>query len=284
MPSLPDRLPDAYEGLAARERQFRAVFDTALDAMLIADDSRRYVEANPAACRLLGLRRDQLVGRAANEFGGSASLEDPELWWSRFLAAGTLSGEIQKNLHAYAGKTFRNYTTSGAELVGGLIQPSVAQQFAMAEADNPSSTVIVMDGGGNDILIPALALDPYDCMTQWYEFGQLSSRCKSFIDDIYVDGVDLINDMQAKGYTSVIFLGYYYTKNGILWVDDLKEAIDYGDARLAQACANSVVSCTFIDPRSTIKDSDITADGVHPTNGGSKKLADKIWPVLQTKL
>ncbi len=195
-----------------------------------------------------------------------------------------LSGEIQKNLHAYHGKTFRNYPTSGAELVGGLIQPSIEQQFAMAEADNPSSTVIVMDGGGNDILIPAVALDPYDCLTQWYEFGQLSSRCKSFIDEIYIDGVDLLGDAKAAGYTSIVYLGYYYVKNGILLVDDLEEAVVYGDATLARACRNSPVSCTFIDPRSAIRDSDITADGVHPTAGGSKKLADLIWPVLKTKL
>lgn len=195
-----------------------------------------------------------------------------------------LSGEIQKVLHGYAGKTFRNYTTSGAELIGGLIQPSIAQQIVTANADNPNSTVVVMNGGGNDILIPAVALDPYDCMTQWYEFGRLSSRCKSYIDEIYVDGVDLLNDLHADGVTSVIYLGYYYTKNGLLWVDDLEEAVVYGDAKLSLACTNSVVDCTFIDPRSTIKDSDITADGVHPTNGGSKKLANLIWPLLQTKL
>ena len=46
----------------------------------------------------------------------------------------------------------------------------------------------MMDGGGNDILLPAVALDPYDCLTQWYEWGRLSSSCKDFIDDIYVDG------------------------------------------------------------------------------------------------
>jgi lysophospholipase L1-like esterase len=195
-----------------------------------------------------------------------------------------LSGEIQRVLHGYHGKTFRNYTTSGAELIGGAIAPSVEQQIGIAEADDPSSTVVVMNGGGNDILIPAVALDPYDCMTQWYEFGRLSSRCKAYIDDIYVDGVDLLNDLQAKGFTSVVYLGYYYTKNGLILADDLEEAIVYGDSRLAQACANSVVSCTFIDPRSTIRDGDITADGVHPTGGGSKKLADLIWPVLRTKL
>jgi hypothetical protein len=196
-----------------------------------------------------------------------------------------LSGEIQARLHSLnGGKTFRNYTTSGAELTGGLIQPSIAQQIDIANADNPNSTVVVMDGGGNDILIPAVALDPNDCLTQWYEFGQLSSRCKSFIDDIYVEGVDMLNDLHADGITDVIFLGYYYTKNGLLLVDDLEEAIVYGDARLAQACRNSIVSCTFIDPRSTIRDSDITGDGVHPTAGGSRKLADLIWPVLRTKL
>ena len=195
-----------------------------------------------------------------------------------------LSGEIQRVLHGYAGGTFRNYTTSGAELIGGAIAPSVEQQIAIANADNPNSTVVVMDGGGNDILIPAVALDPYDCMTQWYEFGRLSSTCKSFIDEIYIDGVDLLNGLHADGITHVVYLGYYYTKNGLILADDLEEAIVYGDAKLNLACQNSVVSCTFIDPRSTIKDSDITSDGVHPTNGGSLKLANLIWPVLRTQL
>jgi lysophospholipase L1-like esterase len=195
-----------------------------------------------------------------------------------------LSGEIQRVLHGYAGGTFRNYTTSGAELIGGSIAPSVVEQIATANADNPNSTVYVMDGGGNDILIPAIAFDPYDCMTQWYEFGRLSSTCKSFIDEIYVDGVDLLNDLAADGVSQVIYLGYYYTKNGLILADDLEEAIVYGDAKLSLACQNSVVSCTFLDPRSKIRDSDITADGVHPNATGSKKLADLIWPVLRTQL
>jgi lysophospholipase L1-like esterase len=195
-----------------------------------------------------------------------------------------LSGEIQANLHAYAGETFRNYTTSGAELTADFIAPSVAEQYARAMADNPDSSIILLDGGGNDILIPAIALDPYDCLTQWWEWGRLSSRCKSFIDDIYVDGVDLLNQMHAGGATDVILLGYYYTKNGLILADDLEEAIDYGDHILALACANSVANCTFIDPRSTIRNRDITIDGVHPNSTGSRKLADLIWPVLQSKL
>lgn len=195
-----------------------------------------------------------------------------------------LSGGIQERIHAYAGGTFRNYTTSGAELFGGSLAPSVVQQYEMARSDAATSDVVVMNGGGNDILIPAVAFDPYDCKTQWYEWGRLSGECRSFIDDIYVDGVNQLNQMAADGVSDVVYLGYYYTKNGILWVDSLEEAVDYGDLRLAQACQNSVVSCTFVDPRSTIHDGDIIADGVHPSSSGSQKLADLIWPVLSSKL
>src|SRR5690606_16227736 len=46
-----------------------------------------------------------------------------------------LSGKIQDNLEAKAGQTFRRYTISGAQLVGGFVAPSVPEQFAMAKAD-----------------------------------------------------------------------------------------------------------------------------------------------------
>ncbi|MEO1339156.1 MAG: hypothetical protein AAFV29_26170 [Myxococcota bacterium] len=139
----------------------------------------------------------------------------------------------------------------------------------------------MMDGGGNDILIPAVTLfDPYDCKTQWYEFGRLSRRCQDFIDDIYIDAVNLLNDMSAAGLQDIIYLGYYYPKGGLLGADDLDEAVDYGDATLARACRLSAARCSFVDPRSTIRNSDIVVDGVHPSSSGSNKLADLIWPRL----
>ena len=196
-----------------------------------------------------------------------------------------LSGEIQSALYARNGGTFRNYTTSGAELVGGSFAPSIVEQFEMSVSDGPSSRIVVMDGGGNDILIPAIALaDPYDCKTQWYEFGQLSHSCKSFIDDIYVDAVDFLDEMSLDGVQDVIYLGYYYTKAGLLGADDLDEAVDYGDQKLSLACVNSITDCTFIDPRSRIQNSDIVIDGVHPSTSGSTKLANLIWPILSPKL
>ena len=196
-----------------------------------------------------------------------------------------LSGDLQDFLESYAGETFRRYTLSGAELKGGIIATDIYAQYEMAKSDNPNIDTIVMDGGGNDILIPAIALfDPNNCKTQWYQFGRLSSRCKNFIDDIYVDAVNLLNDMDADGVDNVIYLGYYYTKNGLFLLDSMEEAVDYGDLRLSQACRNSSVNCQFIDPRSSIRDSNIIIDGIHPTKEGSRKLANLIWPALQPLL
>lgn len=198
-----------------------------------------------------------------------------------------LSGEIQGFLHSYAGKTFRRYATSGAEINGGdLIAPSVYNQYAIARADYPSIQTILMDGGGNDILLPVITLfDPYDCKTEWYQWWGLSSSCKSLINDIYVDAANLLNDMYARGVGKVIYLGYYYTKNSIFGnLADLRKAIDYGDTKMAQACAYSAVSCSFVDPRSYITNSDIISDGIHPTTSGSLKIANKIWPLLAPRL
>ncbi|WP_224332778.1 helix-turn-helix domain-containing protein [Haloprofundus halobius] len=49
-------------------RLFRAVFEEALDAVVLADDDATYVDANPAACDLFGLSRSELLGRTVREF------------------------------------------------------------------------------------------------------------------------------------------------------------------------------------------------------------------------
>ncbi len=196
-----------------------------------------------------------------------------------------LSGKLLDYLEDYAGETFRRYTISGAEITGGIFATDIATQFEIAKSDNANIDTVIMDGAGNDILIPIITMfDWYNCKTEWYQWWGLSSSCKNQIDDLYVEVVNVLNNIDASGVDNVIFLGYYHTKNALLWLDDVEEAIDYGDMRLAQACANSTANCTFVDPRAVIRDSDIIIDGIHPADSGSRKLADLIWPVLQPLL
>ena len=191
-----------------------------------------------------------------------------------------LSGKIQDNLHSWAGQTFRRYALSGSMV------SHISDQYDLAKSDNANINTIFMDGGGNDILIPATLFDPYNCRVDWWESG-LSSTCKSLINDVYVDMVDLLNQMGRDGVDNIIFLGYYRLKSGLIGSTSLNQAVDYGDTKLALAVANATAASNyrvFIDPRSNIVNSDIIYDGVHPSDSGSLKLATLIWAKLQPKL
>ena len=55
-----------YE-LEKREHFFRTVFESSPDAIFVEDFEGNVLEANPAACRLHGLRREQLLGKNVSE-------------------------------------------------------------------------------------------------------------------------------------------------------------------------------------------------------------------------
>jgi len=53
--------------LVEREHLFRTVFESSPDAIFVEDLEGNVLEANPAACRLHGLSREQLLGRNVSE-------------------------------------------------------------------------------------------------------------------------------------------------------------------------------------------------------------------------
>ncbi|MDP9149335.1 MAG: PAS domain-containing sensor histidine kinase [Myxococcota bacterium] len=76
----------------SRDALFRAVFEGASDAILLADDQRRFVDANRAACELLGVSRESLLGSTIEEF--AAPSFDVGGTWAGFVAANALEGEF----------------------------------------------------------------------------------------------------------------------------------------------------------------------------------------------
>jgi PAS domain S-box-containing protein len=53
---------------AAREAEFRAIFESAIDGVFIIDESGHYVDVNAAGCALLAGTREQIVGRPPSDF------------------------------------------------------------------------------------------------------------------------------------------------------------------------------------------------------------------------
>ena len=59
---------ETANALTTTEHEFQAIFDSALDGLLILDDQGTCLEANPAALALLSARRDELVGHPIRSF------------------------------------------------------------------------------------------------------------------------------------------------------------------------------------------------------------------------
>jgi PAS domain S-box-containing protein len=90
---IPSGVASAVHELEMRERRFRAVFESALDAIVIFDDGGRVLEANFAAAALFGVSHEALVGRRLGEF--SSSLEEGQRLWADFRSSGRLQGEFE---------------------------------------------------------------------------------------------------------------------------------------------------------------------------------------------
>lgn len=70
----------------------RAFVTAALDAVVVVDDERAFVDANPAACRLLGLSSAELRTRRLDDFVPPDV--DIDAGWHAFLKAGEQIGEL----------------------------------------------------------------------------------------------------------------------------------------------------------------------------------------------
>jgi PAS domain S-box-containing protein len=86
----------AEVALAASEHRYRMLFERAGDAIVIVDDSGRYVDANTAAGTLLGRPSDEIIGKRLADFVVD-TLEGVDMGdiWAALRHVGDMRGEVQ---------------------------------------------------------------------------------------------------------------------------------------------------------------------------------------------
>lgn len=75
--------------------RLRTAFERSRHPMLIADDQRRWVTGNAAACDLLGIAREEIPWRTMDEFTSPEQRKWLEAQWGAFLASGGAEGWYQ---------------------------------------------------------------------------------------------------------------------------------------------------------------------------------------------
>lgn len=78
-----------------RDEQYTALFNHSLDAILIAEDDGTIVDANPTACQLFGLVREELIGLRHTAFAMQDAHSDMAHSWDTFLEQGEMETEFR---------------------------------------------------------------------------------------------------------------------------------------------------------------------------------------------
>ena len=145
----------------------------------------------------------------------------------------------------------------------GAKMPDIAIQY---ESYDQIPEVIVLNGGGNDILLGHRK----DCIAQ-------NSKCDEAVQEAIGLGERLMRQMAEDGVETIIYVGLYHLGS---FNRGLNPAIDAGMKQVDEACA-SINGCQFIDSREFITSSDLRWDGVHPNGSGSQKIGQAVSSSLQ---
>ena len=156
--------------------------------------------------------------------------------------------------------------------------------------------VVIMDGGGNDVLI-----NDRSCLTSP---PPGNTGCVTTVQGVLARTTSLFNEMASNGTKNIVFFFYPHLdpKGGVLLPspNTVNETLDYAYPLAEQLCCGSSftatvgsptctgmvgsATCTFIDMRPAFGDNWATliktSDYVHPTPAGAQIIADLIWKTM----
>ena len=180
---------------------------------------------------------------------------------------GTLEGDIEAHARMEgalgATETYRNYAVSGTSLGNGQI-PS---QYETAKTLNKDIKVVIMDGGGNDVLI----LNPV-CLSA--KPAANSASCVMTVQNAISAAQKLLDEAAADGVEDVVY--FFYPSVPAVTGDIL----DYSEPKAQAFCDGAQKPrCHFVSTKAAFAGMSglIGLDNIHPTVQGAQLIADLIW-------
>lgn len=187
---------------------------------------------------------------------------------------------VTQQLAAAAGAPtpYRSYAVAGTSMANGQI-PGQLTQAILAD---PDIKLVIMDGGGNDVLI-----NHRECLNPG---SSTNVACQQVVQAALDAANQMLTAAMNDGVHDVIYFYYPHIPSGILSGAAPTEMLDYALPKVKAACdgANQKtggrLTCHFIDlvPLFAGHPEYIGGDQIHPTVAGAQVIGNAIWNVMRT--
>ena len=200
------------------------------------------------------------------------------------------SHTLPADLAREAGETWRLYAIGGSSMATGGIAGFIPDQFEQALMADPNILFVVMDGGGNDILIPAATwVGGADCKNN--ANSPTVPVCQEIVQAAINRAVTLMDRAASVGVRQVVYFFYPHVPNGTVVGGLNPNAIlDYALPRVKATCdgasgrTGGKLTCYFVDmiPVFNGHPEYFAPTDIHPNTAGSAAMAKAIWAAMKT--
>lgn len=197
-----------------------------------------------------------------------------------------ITHNFPEDMNAVVGQTVHNYAIGGFSMASGglgLIPP----QLDLAIETDPDILIVVMSGGGNDILIPDILQFPEGGRCKEEPDSASIPDCQAIVNLAVDTAVENMDKLVDAGIPDVIY--FFYPQVPSTWLASNPNGILGYALPLAQkACdgayarTDGKLTCHFVDLNPVFEGHPeyFAEADLHPSPEGSAAMADKIWEVM----
>ncbi len=190
------------------------------------------------------------------------------------------------DMNEVVGEPVRNYAIGGFSMASGglgLIPP----QFDQAIAEDPDILVVVMTGGGNDILIPDILQFPEGGRCKEEATSASIPDCQAIVNLAIDTAVENMDKLVAAGIPDVIY--FFYPQVPSTWLASNPNGIlEYALPLVQKACDDAYsrtdgkLTCHFLNLQTVFEGHPeyFAENDLHENSVGSAAMAQRIWEIM----
>lgn len=200
-----------------------------------------------------------------------------------------VSHTFPADLYREAGATYRMYAV-GAYSMGsggiGFIPPELDQ----ALAEDPDINLVVMTGGGNDVLVADTTQFPQGGDCKMSASSPTIPDCQKIVDKALAAAEEMMDNGVAHGIGHIVYFFYPNVPEGTLVGGTHPNAIlEYAAPRVKDFCDGSYArtggkaTCYFVDLRPVFSGHPeyFAPTDIHPNTMGSAAMAKAVWQTMK---